>query len=178
MTFANHCQKIELLLADVDGVLTDGGVIFDNQGVESKRFHIRDGLGIKLWQQAGNRFGIITGRASQIVRVRATELGIDLLRQGVDDKLSVAKSLLAELRLQPEQVAYMGDDLPDLEVMQYVGLAIAPADGAREVRGAAKLVTQLGGGHGAVREAIEAILQAQGRWEHLVRKYQGGGEKR
>jgi len=98
-------QRIELLLSDVDGVLTDGGVIFDNQGVESKRFHIRDGLGIKLWQQAGHRFGLVTGRASQVVRIRATELGIDLVRQGVDDKLTMVQQLLAELGLRPEQVA-------------------------------------------------------------------------
>jgi len=166
-------QRIELLLSDVDGVLTDGGVIFDNQGVESKRFHIRDGLGIKLWQQAGHRFGLVTGRASQVVRIRATELGIDLVRQGVDDKLAMVQQLLSELGLRPEQVAYIGDDLPDLPVLKIVGLPIAPADACREVRAAAQLITQLSGGHGALREAIEAMLQAQGRWEFLIRKYGG-----
>lgn len=166
-------QKIELLLSDVDGVLTDGGVIFDNQGVESKRFHIRDGLGIKLWQQAGHRFGLVTGRASQIVRIRATELGIDLVRQGVEDKLTMVHQLLNELGLRPEQVAYIGDDLPDLPVLKIVGLPIAPADACREVRSAAQLITQLPGGHGALREAIETMLQAQGRWEFLIRKYGG-----
>ncbi|MDX1962100.1 MAG: HAD hydrolase family protein [Pirellulales bacterium] len=172
MSLATRCQRVELFLSDVDGVLTDGGVIFDNQGLEIKRFHIRDGLGIKLWQQAGYRFGIITGRASQIVRVRATELGIDLLRQGVEDKWAMARQMIQELQIRPEQVAYMGDDLPDLPVMRQVGLAIAPADAAREVRNAAHLITELRGGQGAVREALEAVLQAQGRWEYLVQKYQ------
>ncbi|MGC4006067.1 MAG: HAD hydrolase family protein [Pirellulales bacterium] len=171
MSFAANAQRIELFLSDVDGVLTDGRVIFDNQGVETKEFHIRDGLAIKLWQQAGGRFGLITGRNSQIVRVRATELGIDIVRQGVEDKLTVVKQLLAELKLSPEQVAYMGDDLPDYPVLKYVGAAIAPADACREVRGAAHLVTQTPGGHGAMREAIEALLQAQGRWELLVKRY-------
>jgi YrbI family 3-deoxy-D-manno-octulosonate 8-phosphate phosphatase len=171
MNLADRCKKIELILSDVDGVLTDGGVIFDNQGVEIKRFHIRDGFGIKLWQQAGHRFGLITGRASQIVRVRATELGIDLIRQGVDDKLTIAKQILQELKLSLEQVAFIGDDLPDLPVLRNVGLAIAPADAAKEVHDAAQLITKYSGGHGAVREAIEMILQTQGRWEHLVRKY-------
>lgn len=171
MDLADRCKKIELILSDVDGVLTDGGVIFDNQGVEIKRFHIRDGLGIKLWQQAGHRFGIITGRASQIVRVRATELGIDLIRQGVDEKLTIAKQIMQELKLTPEQVAFIGDDLPDLPVLRNVGLAIAPADAAKEVHDAAQLITKYSGGHGAVREAIEMILQTQGRWENLVRKY-------
>ena len=173
MTFSERCQKIELILSDVDGVLTDGGVIFDNQGVEIKRFHIRDGFGIKLWQQAGYRFGIITGRASQIVKLRASELGIDLIRQGVDNKLPIAQQIMQELKLAPEQVAFIGDDLPDLPVLRSVGLAVAPADAANEVHQAAQLITKYSGGCGAVREAIETILQTQGRWEHLIRKYKG-----
>ena len=93
MKLSDRCQAIELILTDVDGVLTDGGVIFDNRGIESKRFHIRDGLGIKLWQRAGGKFGIITGRSSHVVALRATELGIDLVRRGADDKLTVAREI-------------------------------------------------------------------------------------
>ncbi len=171
ISLAQRCRAIELILSDVDGVLTDGGVIFDNQGIETKRFHIRDGLGIKLWQRAGNRFGIITGRTSHVVEVRAAELGVTLIRQGVDDKLSAAQGLLDELRLRPEQVAYIGDDLPDLPLMRLAGLGATVADACNEAREAADWVTRQGGGQGAVRELIETILQAQGRWADLVQRY-------
>lgn len=166
-----RCRAIELILSDVDGVLTDGGVIFDNQGIETKRFHIRDGFGIKLWQRAGNRFGLITGRTSHVVEVRAAELGVSLIRQGVEDKLSAAQALLGELKLRPEQVCYLGDDLPDLSVIRHVGLGAAVADAAPELREAAALVTQAGGGQGAVRELVETILKAQGRWDELISRY-------
>ena len=159
------------MIADVDGVLTDGGIIFDNQGIEIKRFHSRDGFGIKLWRRAGFRFGIITARNSHIVKVRAAELGIDLLRQGFEDKLPAARELMTELRLAPGQVAYAGDDLPDLPVMRSVGLPIAVADAVDEVRASAVYVTTHPGGQGAVREAIEAILKAKGIWEDVVGKY-------
>ena len=109
-----RCQKIELVLSDVDGVLTDGGVIFDNQGIEVKRFHIRDGLGIKLWQRASYRFGVVTARNSHIVKVRAAELGIDIIRQGFEHKLPTIREIMAQLELEPEQVCYIGDDLTDI----------------------------------------------------------------
>ncbi|MDZ4819747.1 MAG: HAD hydrolase family protein [Planctomycetota bacterium] len=171
-----RCQRIELLLSDVDGVLTNGGVVFDNQGIESKRFHIRDGLGIKLWQRAGGKFGIITGRASHIVKLRAAELGIELIRQGIEDKWLTVRQLMSELQLQPEQVAFIGDDLPDRPVMMNVGLGIAVADAAEDVRQAAHHVTTLSGGYGAVREAVEMILRKQGRWQDLLQRYGGTGE--
>jgi 3-deoxy-D-manno-octulosonate 8-phosphate phosphatase (KDO 8-P phosphatase) len=173
MRLTERCQPIELILADVDGVLTDGGILWDNQGVESKRFHIRDGLGIKLWQQAGGRFGIITGRSSHIVRVRAAELGIHLLRQGIEDKLTAAREIMAELGLEARQVCYIGDDLPDLAAMRAVGLGVAVADACQEVRDAAAHVTMAAGGHGAVREAIELILKGQKRWDEVIQKFQG-----
>jgi YrbI family 3-deoxy-D-manno-octulosonate 8-phosphate phosphatase len=170
-TLEQRCQPIELLLSDVDGVLTDGGVIFSNQGIEIKQFHIRDGLGIKLWQRVGHRFGIVTGRASHIVKLRAAELAIDLVRQGVEDKWSVVQQMLLELKLAPEQVAFIGDDLPDLPVMERVGLGVAVADGVEELGQAADYVTQLSGGRGAVRETIETILKAQGRWSAILQRY-------
>jgi len=171
MKLEQRCQKIELIVSDVDGVLTDGHVVFDNQGIETKLFHIRDGLGIKLWQRAGHRFGLLSGRSSHIVKVRAAELGIDLVRQGFEEKLPVFQQVIEAGGWQADQVAYIGDDLPDLPVMHRVGLAIAVADAVTEVRSAAHLVTKLPGGAGAVREAIETILKAKGRWQDLIRRY-------
>lgn len=173
MDLISRCRPIELILSDVDGVLTDGGVIFDNQGIEIKRFHIRDGLGIKLWQRAGHQFGLVTGRASHIVQLRAVELGVELVRQGVDDKLPAVKQILTQLRLRPEQVCYAGDDLPDLPVLRHVGLAAAVADGCEELHSAAHYVTKAHGGRGALREIIEMILKAQDRWDDVLRKYAG-----
>lgn len=166
--------SIELILSDVDGVLTDGGLYFDNEGIETKKFHIRDGLGIKLWQRAGCRFGILTARTSQIVRLRAAELGVDLVRQGFENKLPAAQEMVRQLRLSPEQVCYVGDDLTDLPVMRYVGLGVAVADASSDVRQRADLVTSLGGGNGAVRELVEILLRAKGRWDDLIEKYLTG----
>lgn len=174
MTLDERCEAIELLLSDVDGVLTDGGVVLDNQGIEIKRFHIRDGLGIKLWQRSGHRAGLVTGRSSHIVQLRAAELGVDLVRQGADDKLPIVRDIVAALGLQPAQVAYIGDDLPDLPVVRYVGLGVAVADACAELREAAHLVTRLPGGAGAVRETVETILKAQGRWTEIMRKLGSG----
>lgn len=167
-----RCKPIELILSDVDGVLTDGGVVYDNEGIETKRFHIRDGMGIKLWQRAGYQFGLVTARNSHIVKVRAAELGIDLIRQGFEHKLPTIREIMSQLELEPEQVCYIGDDLTDLAAIQLVGLGIAVSDAATEVRDSANHVTKLAGGHGAVREAIETILKAKKRWSDLVQKYQ------
>ena len=174
MKLADRCKNVRLILSDVDGVLTDGGVIFDNQGIETKRFHIRDGLGIRLWQRVGHRFGILTGRTSHVVQVRATELGIDIVRQGFDDKLPVAMQLFEELQLTAEEVCYIGDDLTDLPVIRRVGLGVAVADAASEVAAAAHLTTKARGGEGAVREVVEMILKAQQRWDDLVQKFDAG----
>lgn len=166
-----RCQPIELILSDVDGVLTDGRIILDNAGIETKHFHVRDGMGIKLWQKAGYRFGVVTIRSSQAVKMRMAELGIDMVRQGADDKLGIVRSVLAELHLRPEQTCYIGDDLPDLPVALSVGLAVAVADACEELRAAAGYVTSLRGGAGAVRETVEMILKAQRRWDDLIQSY-------
>ncbi|MHB8969529.1 MAG: KdsC family phosphatase [Pirellulaceae bacterium] len=171
MKLDDRCRKIELVLSDVDGVLTSGGIIFDNQGIESKEFHIRDGLGIRLWQRAGFRFGILTARTSHIVRLRAVELGIEIVRQGFEDKLPAAQQIIEQHGLQLDQVCFIGDDLTDLPVMRRVGLGVAVADAAPDVRTYAHLVTNLGGGKGAVRELIETLLKAKNRWDDLIRKY-------
>jgi 3-deoxy-D-manno-octulosonate 8-phosphate phosphatase (KDO 8-P phosphatase) len=173
MPLPDLCRNIELILSDVDGVLTDGGIWYDNQGVELKGFHIRDGLGIKLWQRAGFRFGLLTARTSHIVKLRAQELGIEIVRQGFENKLPVARDILHELNLAPQQVCYIGDDLTDLPVIRHVGFGVAVADAAADVRAAAAYVTEAPGGRGAVRELIELVLKAKSRWEDVVQKYQG-----
>lgn len=165
------CRPIELILSDVDGVLTDGGIIYDNQGIEAKAFHIRDGLGIRLWGRAGKRFGILTARNSHVVKVRAAELDVTLIRQGFENKLPTALEMMETEGLSPEQVCYIGDDLTDLGVIRSVGLGVAVADAAPEVAAAAKYITKLPGGRGAVRETIELILKSQGLWEDLLRHY-------
>lgn len=171
MKFTDLCRRVELILSDVDGVLTDGGILYDNQGLELKQFHIRDGLGIKLWQRAGFQFGMLTARSSHIVKLRASELGIDIVRQGFENKLPVAMEILKELKLSPEQACFIGDDLTDLPVIRHVGLGVAVADASSEVRAAASYVTRLPGGRGAVRELIEAILKAKSRWDDVIQKY-------
>jgi 3-deoxy-D-manno-octulosonate 8-phosphate phosphatase (KDO 8-P phosphatase) len=171
MKLEERCQKIEMILADVDGVLTDGHVVFDNQGIETKHFHIRDGMGIKLWQRAGYRFGLITGRSSHIVKIRAAELGIDIVRQTAEDKLPAMQEILRQTGVEPAQVCYIGDDLPDLPVIRAVGLGVAVADACPEARAAAQYVTSRGGGRGAVRETIELVLKAQHRWDELLQRY-------
>lgn len=171
MKTEERCKKIELILSDVDGVLTDGGVLFDNQGIEIKKFHIRDGLGIRLWQKAGFKFGILTSRNSHIVKVRAAELGIEIVRQGFEQKLPAALEVFNDLGLSPDQVCYIGDDLTDVPVLRRVGLSVAVADAVEEVRSVADHVTDLPGGRGAVREIVEMLLKAKERWEDLIRSY-------
>ena len=172
MSIASLCQPIELILADVDGVLTDGSIIFTNEGIEIKRFNIQDGLGIRLWQRAGGKFGLVTGRNSHIVNVRAAELGIEIVRQGTEKKVAAVKEIMAQLRLEPRQVCYIGDDLPDLPALRYVGLGVAVANACVDVRQAADYVTTALGGSGAVREVIEVVLRSQQRWDDVVHSYQ------
>ena len=171
MDLDERCQPIELVLSDVDGVLTDGRVVLDSRGIETKRFHIRDGMGIALWQKAGYRFGMVTRRSSQAVKIRAAELGVEIVRQGADDKLAAASAILGELGLTLKQACYVGDDLPDLPVVRAVGLGVAVADAAAELREAAHYVTTAPGGAGAVRETIEMILKTQRRWEDVIQAY-------
>jgi 3-deoxy-D-manno-octulosonate 8-phosphate phosphatase (KDO 8-P phosphatase) len=163
--------RVQLLLLDVDGVLTDGGVTWSNDGVEQKTFNIRDGLGLRLWQRAGCRAGIVTGRSSRIVQLRAEELGIGIVRQGVEDKLEVAAAIVAECGLSWEQTAFIGDDLPDLPVVERCGIGAAVADACPELVAAADVVTRRPGGRGAVRELIERLLGARGGWAPIVARY-------
>ncbi len=171
MKLDQRIQQIQLILSDVDGVLTDGAITYDNNGIESKTFNVRDGLGIKLWQRAGHQFGIITARSSHVVKLRMTELGIETIRQGSDSKLPVGLQLIEEFGLEPEQVCYVGDDLSDMHLLSAVGLAATVADGAEEVKSVAHVTTKLPGGKGAIRELIETILKKQERWDELMQAY-------
>ena len=165
---AARCAGIEVLVVDVDGVLTDGVIVVDDHGVETKRFHVRDGWALNAWRRSGKRTAVISGRASKATARRAAELGITPVIQGATAKSGPFRELLARLRVRPEQVAYMGDDLPDLPVLAAAGLAACPADAALEVRAICHHVTRASGGRGAVREVIELILKHQGLWEPLV----------
>ena len=158
-----NVEEIELLILDVDGVLTDGGIRIDDHGVETKRFSCLDGLGLRIWQALGYQVAIITGRHGMAVHHRAKELGITNLIQGRMDK----KAALVEL-LKQMKVAMIGDDLPDLPVMMLVGYPIAVGSAVKEVQQAAAFVTVRGGGHGAVREAVEHLLKAKDRWDEAV----------
>jgi 3-deoxy-D-manno-octulosonate 8-phosphate phosphatase (KDO 8-P phosphatase) len=171
MNLSQKCSAIRLILSDVDGVLTDGRLIYSNAGIESKCFHIRDGQGIRLWQQNGLAFGIVTARSSQVVKLRAKELDIAIVRQGAKDKLAAVREIAAEQGLTLADVCYVGDDLPDLAPIQSVGLGVAVADAAEDVRQGAGYVTSLPGGQGAIREVVELILKNTNRWETTIRKY-------
>ena len=167
-TLAERCRGVRLLVLDVDGVLTEGGIVYGTGGLEVKRFHVRDGSGLKMWRQAGRRSALITGRSSPVVDARAVELGVDFVFQGAADKLAAYRRLLEDAAMPPSAVCYVGDDLPDLPPMRRCGLAAAVADGCREVRGAAHHVTRAAGGRGAVREVIELVLRRQGEWDRLT----------
>ena len=168
-----NLEKIELLLLDVDGVLTDGKVILDADGQEMKVFHVLDGAGIKYWRRVGKEVAIISGRQSQAVLHRADELGISIVKQSAKEKLPVYQSILSDLNLTDEQVAVMGDDLTDLPLLRRCGFSIAPANAVEEVRKMVDLITNATGGNGAVREAVEYILKNTGLWKSILMRYNG-----
>ncbi len=163
--------EIELLCLDVDGVLTDGSILIDDLGRETKRFHVRDGLAIRVWIELGYHVALITGRAGGAVRHRANELGIDHVFSGVANKRDAFVQLLHDLDLDPSRTAVLGDDLPDLPLLVMAGYPMAVADAVPEVLGVAAYVTQHRGGHGAVRDAIEHLLEERGEWDDVVARY-------
>lgn len=166
-------HRIKLLLLDVDGVLTDGHLYFSNQGDEFKAFSTLDGHGIKMLQKSGVRVGIITGRTSNLVAKRAADLGITLLVQGREDKWDALQEIRAEHPFELEQIAFMGDDWPDLTVMSRVGLALAPVNAHFSVAERAHWISRFPGGKGAVREACDIIMQAQGTFDAVLKPYLG-----
>ncbi len=171
----SRARQIRLLLMDCDGVLTDGGIhyTFDGKHVLEgvKVFHIHDGQGLKLAREAGLKLGIISGRVSPSLIARSRELQIDHLYQGIDDKITLYEQIKSIEGLSDEQIAYIGDDLPDMAVLRRVGLAIAVADAVDEIRDLTHFTTSKPGGRGAVREAIELILKSQDKWSDSLLRY-------
>nr|WP_284694555.1 HAD-IIIA family hydrolase [Geomonas sp. Red32] len=164
-------KKIKLLILDVDGVMTDGRIIFDSNGVESKFFNVKDGHGIKMLQRAGVEVGIISGRESLVVTNRATELGIKIVYQKSLNKLEPYQKILLATGLTDEQVAFMGDDVIDIPVLKRVGFAAAPADAIAEVLPHVHYVAKARGGWGAVREIADLLIKGQGLWEEITARY-------
>lgn len=164
-----RAKKIRLLLLDVDGVLTDGRIIIDDRGVETKQFHVRDGQGIALLLRAGIEVGFISARASAAVRRRAKELGVRLVRQGVRDKLQAYNEIKRQRGLGDAEIAYVGDDLVDWPLLRRAGLAVCVGDGWEEIRPRVHWVTRALGGAGAVREVADVLLKAQGKQVDLTK---------
>ncbi len=164
----DKCKNIRLMLFDVDGVLTDGGIIYNESGKEIKVFNVRDGLGIRLLMKAGIQVGIVTGRSSEALRQRCQNLGITLIYEGVRDKGVLLAEIVETTGFQAQEIAFMGDDLPDLPLMRKVGFSIAVADAHESVIKEAHMVTHTNGGEGAVREICEKILKSQGHWKNLM----------
>lgn len=176
VALASRLERIKLLALDVDGVLTDGTIIMGPDGEVCKAFFAKDGLGISCALRSGLEIAIITGRRSPSALRRASELGIPHLLDSIKDKYAALSALRARLGLKREEVAFMGDDLNDLPAFRAAGFAFAPADATADVKVAADVVTTCGGGRGAVREAVEKILQAQGKWQSLVSGYRLAGQ--
>lgn len=166
-----RAKKIKLLILDVDGVMTDGRIIYDHGGDEIKLFHVRDGLGIVLLHRAGIPSAIITANRAKAVVRRARELGMAKVYQNAFNKRQSYQSALKHFKLRDEEVCFMGDDLIDLPILTRVGLAVGVANAHEEVKSRVHYVTRAAGGHGAIREVVDLILKAQGRWEGLLGEY-------
>ncbi len=164
----SRLKDIRLLLLDVDGVLTNGSIIYDDQNIETKVFNVKDGLGIRLLLNAGIQVGVITGRASNALKNRCANLGIENLYDGIHDKVLALDTVLKKTGVKIGETAFIGDDLPDLPVLKKVGVSIAVRDAEETVRKHADIVTNAKGGEGAVREICEAILKAKGLWEAII----------
>ena len=171
LTSTERAKRLKLMIFDVDGVLTDGGLRYGPEGELIKTFNVLDGHGIKLLQKSGVRTAIISARQSPIVARRANDLGISILLQGVEDKRSAFETTISELKLAPEECGFMGDDVIDLPVMTRVGFAISVPNGHAEVRSRAHFIPQAHGGKGAVREVCDFIFCAQGNYESALSPY-------
>jgi len=164
-------KHIQLLLLDVDGVLTDGSIIYNDDGSETKIFDAKDGFGLRLVMQAGVKVGIVTGRSSRALGRRCQNLGIPYLFDSVEDKAGILDEIVTQTGVKADRAAFVGDDLPDLPLMKRTGLSIAVADAHEIVRQTADWTTRAPGGRGAVREVCEALLKAQGLWEQIIARY-------
>ena len=167
----NKLKGLKLLILDIDGVLTDGSVIYNDDGLETKAFNVKDGLGIRLLMEAGINICIATGRRSQALLHRCKDLGIEHIFDGISDKAAILDLILDRTGVSAAEVAFIGDDLPDLPLMKRVGLSITVADADETVLENADMVTSAKGGQGAVREVSETILKAQGLWENILKRF-------
>lgn len=170
-------KKIRVILTDVDGVMTDGGIILGSEGREFKRYDVKDGMGVTMARSAGLKVCIITGRSSESVRLRAGELKIDKIFQGHSDKVKAYAEIKSEYELEDENFLHVGDDILDLPLFDLVGFSAAPADGVKLVKEKADYVTSAKGGHGALREVIDLVLSAQDKLDGVVNKFTGMSEK-
>ena len=164
-------NDIKMLILDVDGVLTNGAIMINDDGVESKMFNVLDGHGVKLWQRAGNKVAIISGRAVNVTSVRAAQLGIEYVFQGCKEKKPVYEQLLENAMLTAKQVAFIGDDVVDIPIARNVGFAVAVKNAVEELKQQSDYTTEKNGGAGAVREVVELILKQQGKWDALMERY-------
>lgn len=167
----NDLSKIKLLILDVDGVLTDGGIVIHSDGTESKRFHVMDGHRIKMWHRAGGLSAIISGRKTEATTLRAKQLDISYVMQGCLEKLPALEKLLQTTGLALEQVAYIGDDLMDIPLVKRVGYGVAVSNADEELQKSADFITHRSGGDGAVGEVIQHLLKASGKWDELMQRY-------
>ena len=170
-----RAKRIEMILMDVDGVLTDGQILLIPNGAggvhEVKMFDVQDGVGISFAHRVGLRTGLLTGRRSESTLARARELSIELVEQGSHNKLETYEKMRTQAKLEDAVIAYIGDDMQDLPVLRRAGLAIAPANARDEVKQACHIVTDRSGGNGAVREALDFIIKAQGKWDQVMARY-------
>jgi 3-deoxy-D-manno-octulosonate 8-phosphate phosphatase (KDO 8-P phosphatase) len=169
---AEKIKLINRLILDVDGVLTDGRIIIDDVGNETKHFNVRDGHGLKLLMRAGIDIILITGRTSQVVEHRARELGITEVYQGAKNKVEILEEIFRNNHISGESVAYIGDDIVDIPVFKKVGFSVAVADASEHAKKSADYITERNGGQGAVREICEMILMVQGKWDEVVHRYE------
>ena len=167
----NDLKEIKLLAMDVDGVLTDGGLLIGSDGTEFKNFNLLDGHGIRMWHRAGFKTAIISGRKSGATQARAKELEINFVYQPCDNKLEGFNDLLAKSGLEPQNIAYIGDDVMDIPLVKRAGFGVAVANAVNELKSCAHYITSGSGGNGAVREVIEYILKNTGQWDELMRRY-------
>jgi len=164
-------DRIDLLILDVDGVLTDGRIIYDSRGVDVKEFDVLDGQGVKYWLRVGHQAAILSGRSSRTIRIRAKDIGVDAVYEDAKDKLPVFEKILKRFGRTADRACCIGDDLPDLPVLARAGFAVATAGASDEVKRIAHYVTQHAGGAGAVRETVELVLKHQGRWDDILARY-------
>ena len=170
MALKDKLKKIKVLVCDVDGVLTDGKIIYDSEGRETKNFHVQDGLGLVMMRKLGFKLAVISARPSKVATQRAKELRFDFAYIGVDSKIKAYEDLVKKLRVRDEAICFIGDDLPDLRVLKRAGLAVAVTNAVDDIKKAADYVTTKAGGEGAVREVIDLILKNQGLWDKVLQE--------